>query len=279
MNFNIIRDYKEIYEICKRFNREELLLTFQNNNIEDSDYIVKNWNGYKSYEWLKERIGYYPIWTIRITKSDLLSYNHFSNLMCATLSEKSKYLYIIDSEKCEDKINTKFFNWVEIHDIENRVEQLTDKYDIDIKNQYSANWKSFLLIDDKYDDIVQTIIPSISSDCILEKIDLQRYDDKCMNIMKYDLIIKALNKYNVSIKDDDNIILGALNKFKLSLQEEHSELCKEILSANHNNPVSINKLNRVRELKDYISIYENIGSDFRIIINGGNQNEKSNSYR
>lgn len=157
--------FLKIYNKYK--NSGDFLVTFQNHKIENVSGIL-NINNHVSYDWLKARIGYYPIWTIKVTEYYRKDFNEFKRLLGATLSTNNKYIYILDPSKLEC-IDTYLYAWVDVHLIENDgIESDDDKY---IKEKYDADWKSYILSDNYIDNEnleIQTLIPHINEDSILE---------------------------------------------------------------------------------------------------------------
>ncbi len=150
ISFEELVDYA--YEYIKSFNKD-VLISFQ----DSLEFHQSNHNKLKSYEWLKDRIGYYPIWTMKCREG--LSKSDLRVLINGTLCWDRKYLFIIDPKDLET-IDTYLYAWCDIHSIENF--GCEEKGDEDVKAKYTGDWEGFLLARNYPDELsVQTLVKEV----------------------------------------------------------------------------------------------------------------------
>lgn len=146
-----------MYEQYKKIDKD-LLVTFQNTKYLKPD----NHNVLRSYEWLKDKIVFYPIWCIYLKKG--LSFEKFKRNIDATMCSSRPYAFFFDTSIHD--INTDYYNWCEIHEIENKEEFELTEEDLKIKEIYTKDWKDFLLANDET-EIIQTLVRSTEHNKLL----------------------------------------------------------------------------------------------------------------
>lgn len=138
----------------------DVLLTFQGS----TKFYNSNPKKYKSYVWLKGKIGYYPIWTMKCPKD--VSVNDLNLIIQSTLSFGQPYIYLIDPSNLET-LDTYLYSWCDIHSIENF--GCEEDGDEEVKERYEKDWKKFLLSENYPGEIqVQTLVREIPKGNILK---------------------------------------------------------------------------------------------------------------
>lgn len=146
-----------MYERYKELDKD-LLVTFQ-----DTKYLRPcNHKEFKSYKWLKDKIGFYPVWCIYLKRG--LSFDQFKRNIDATMCSTRPYAFFFTTSIHD--INTDYYNWCEIHEIENKEEFELTEEDLNIREIYTKDWEDFLLANDKT-EITQTLVKDIKHNELL----------------------------------------------------------------------------------------------------------------
>ncbi len=122
---------------------------------------IKNISEYKSYDWLRDRLGYYAIFGLKLTKEMLENeWDRIYNFIIPGVTKN--YCYIIDPNK-PDTIKTSFYHWIDVHYLlnegtEEEQEKERSKFNLEyITDIMQAEFIQLLFSDIKKDDIMDFI--------------------------------------------------------------------------------------------------------------------------
>lgn len=141
--------------------RTSILITFQSTNM--TGKTPKNLTNCNSYNWLISKIGYMPIFTIKIKLNKLKDRNYLKKTFGSVMVSGTKYVYILNPQKLKC-IDTDMYRWVDVHFIENEGPESED--DDRIKKMYDKDWKYITKLDNY--GPVQTLIPKITKESVIK---------------------------------------------------------------------------------------------------------------
>lgn len=163
MNLDVnLKIYNEVKDIIYKYEKD-ILITFQGIDMIEKQSI--NIRGYNSYEWIKNRLGYYPVWTIRIPKEYINDLNYIKSSLGAIFATGSEYMYILDADVLEC-IDMDLYAWCEVHSIENN--GVEEDMDEEVQANYNKDWRSFLCDFERNEySVIQTVIPRITEKSVI----------------------------------------------------------------------------------------------------------------
>lgn len=151
-------------EYMDKNNCDSVICTLQSEDVHEclkkGNFIADNTIEHPSYEWFKDQLGYYPIFGLKVNRSDFDDwYNVYGYILPG---DRKEYCYIIEPSK-NNMVETNFFRWVDIRyllspDGARELENERDKISLDyMKNLTNSDYTQIIFDKIEGKDVLQII--------------------------------------------------------------------------------------------------------------------------